>query len=57
LKAGVELVSLFDLEHGGAVPPKRQLAFNGLRGVVSLTIVLFTILQPGVPERRDFMTV
>jgi hypothetical protein len=35
------MLVLFDLEDGGDVPPKRQLTFNGLHGVISLKILFF----------------
>jgi hypothetical protein len=33
---------VFDREDGGDVPPKRRLTLNGLQGVISQKIVLFT---------------
>jgi hypothetical protein len=43
----------FDLEHGGDVPPKRRLTFNGLHGVISRKIVLFTISLCSFLDVRD----
>jgi hypothetical protein len=36
------LLGLFDPEHEGDVPPKHRFTFNGLRGVISQKMVLFT---------------
>jgi hypothetical protein len=37
----------FDPEDRGDVSPKRQLTFNGLRGVITQKIVLFIITAVG----------
>jgi hypothetical protein len=50
--AGIPLGLLFDPEDGGDVPPKLRLTFNGLHGVVSQKIVLFTCTGVDVSEWR-----
>jgi hypothetical protein len=48
----------FDLEDGD-VPPKRQLTFNGLHGVISQNIVLFvnTAVRTSDPTTVSFFMV